>query len=203
MIASTMSTKRVRFSETVEEYEHEKANLPSLLTPIFVIHSALRPNECEPLDFSLPSTLLRTNSGPESMVLDEPACAPLHPEVHIRVLSADDTRGLCTVALPTPCTVGDVLTTLHHNLRQPEMREDLQQGTEWYHSRRVGTLAHHCAGLDKLTRIDVISAEATTGTRRVDLLRGKVLFAGITVPDPTEPHKWELLLNFAQRYAGP
>ncbi|KAJ6453780.1 hypothetical protein C8R45DRAFT_1038858 [Mycena sanguinolenta] len=202
-----MAPKRVRFSGTVEEYEHENEdppNPPSPLTPILVLHSALRPNECEPLDFSLPSTLLRTDSRLESMILDEPACAPApsNSEIHIRVPSPDGTRGLCTVALPTPCTVGDILTTLHNNLRQPhEAREGVEQDVQWYHSRRVATLADHCAGLDKPKQLDIISVEVTTGTRRVDLLRGQVLFAGIVVPDPTEPHRWELLLDFAQRYA--
>ncbi|KAF7341731.1 hypothetical protein MSAN_02071900 [Mycena sanguinolenta] len=203
----TMSTRRVRFSETVEEYEHEDENplnLPPPLTPILVPHSALRPNECEPLDFSLPSTLLRTDSRLDSTILDEPACALAYPEIHIRVPSSNGMRGLCTVALLTPCTVGDVLTALHNNLRQPpETREGVEQDVEWFHSRRVDTLASYCADLDKLTRLEIISTEAATGARRIDLLRGKVSFAGTTVPDPTEPHRWELLLDFAQRYAKP
>ncbi|KAJ7264535.1 hypothetical protein B0H12DRAFT_1230724 [Mycena haematopus] len=136
-----MSPRRVRFSETVDEFEHKSEVL--LNTPI--LHSSLRPNECEPLDFSLPSVLLRADPPLDLAVLNEPACAPLYPEVHIRVPSADGTRGLCIIALPIPCTVGDVLTTLHDNLRQPESSNGWENDLEWYHTRRVDTLPNYCA----------------------------------------------------------
>ncbi|KAF8153648.1 hypothetical protein K438DRAFT_1987451 [Mycena galopus ATCC 62051] len=190
-----MPTKQVRFSEIVDQYEDrtEPCNL----------HPALCPEGCIPgLDFSMPSVLFRANSRLESALLNMPAYTPPIDisEVQIRVLYAGGMRGLCTIAIPPISTVGDVLTTIHEKLRQPVLDVPAGENIDWYHSQRVKTLDAYCSALNKRARRDTNSMEAATGMRRLDLLRGKVLFAGIVVPDITEPHKWELILESCERY---
>ncbi|KAJ7921188.1 hypothetical protein B0H13DRAFT_161046 [Mycena leptocephala] len=161
---------------------------------------------CLSLDLSLPSAVFRADAQLDPALLNKPACAPPLSEVHIRVPSADGpgARGLCTLAVAhaprgAPVTVGDVLSALRDRLRQPEAITSADPDARRCHAKRVRTLNAYCAGLDVATRAETRRAEAAVGTRRVDCLRGKVLFAGITV----EPQRWQLHLEFSERYAQP
>jgi hypothetical protein len=208
-----MPPKHLRFSETVDEYEaHEVADpledvtAPALASTPIQLHPSLTPKQCLSLDLSLPSAVFRADAQLDPALLNKPACAPPLSEVHIRVPSADGAgaRGLCTLAVAhaprgAPVTVGDVLSALRDRLRQSEAIAGADPDVRRYHAQRVRTLDMYCVHLDAATRAETRRAEAAAGTRRVDRLRGKVIFAGISV----EPQRWQLHLEFSERYAQP
>ncbi|KAJ7851245.1 hypothetical protein B0H14DRAFT_829729 [Mycena olivaceomarginata] len=209
-MSKSVSPKCLRFNQTVEVYEHPETETesPSNAAPpratAPVLHSTLRPGECSPLDFSLPADVFIADPRLDNTLLTKSACTPPQREVYVRVPSANGPRGLCNIGVAhspaTECvTVGDVLTAIHNALRQKEV--SVEKDVRRHHERRVATLEQYCSALDKPTRAKIDLDEATGGTRRVDQLRGNVLFAGIIVPSPEVPSKWELRLEFSERYA--
>ncbi|KAF7354233.1 hypothetical protein MVEN_01111100 [Mycena venus] len=202
----TMASKNLRFNPDVDVYDEiyiaspalKASNGPGLTVP--VLDAALQPGRaCPPVDFSLPSAVFRADPHLDDALLGRPACQPPVYEVHIRVLSADGIHGLCNIAVVhnpryEPVTVGDVLSTIRDKLRQTEACAE--QDVRWYYAKRVETLDGYCSNLETNRK------ERTEGTRRVDRLRGNVLFTGIAVPSPAEPRKWQLQLAFSPRYAN-
>ncbi|KAJ7090959.1 hypothetical protein C8R43DRAFT_291671 [Mycena crocata] len=201
-VTNTASPKQLRFNPTVDEYE-EREDFDSgpesedALTP--VLHAALKPGECTPFDFSLPSSIFRAHPQLDPSLLDEPACTPPLTEVNIRIASVDSARGLCRIRVrhspeDESVTVGDVLTQIREALRRAEVIID--QDVAWPHAQRLATLEAYGVNVDPKTLREAKSSEEAAGTRLVDRLLGEVLFAGITV----EREYWQLHLQLSDRY---
>ncbi|KAJ7764244.1 hypothetical protein B0H16DRAFT_1526476 [Mycena metata] len=159
--------------------------------------AALTPHDpkCPKLDFSLPSSTFRDHKNLTREFLDVPAHTPTLHEVEIRILSADDLRGLCVFPVEHrnregrrdggAVTVGDVLTAIHRALREqyPSTDQDVLRAR----SRRISALPPSAQ-----------REEHALGPRRIDHLLGKVIFNGIVVPD--EPYTpWEVTLQYRSK----
>ncbi|KAJ7620631.1 hypothetical protein DFH06DRAFT_1105907, partial [Mycena polygramma] len=156
-------------------------------SPRVDIHSALTPSSALQLDLSVPSAVLRNN--PQlGLVLSEPACFPPLKTLDIRI-TAGLFRATVEVAKGSSgdVTVGDVLTTIHGVLRQ---RAACPEDSQPYVHRRIATVK------DSLGQ-DAIEAEIRFGSRKVDLLLGRTLFAGLTL---RSNNSWQLELETPLRY---
>lgn len=200
-----MPPKKLRFNPIVDECEERESDdaQPTIL------HSALRPGECLALDFSLPSSVFRADPRLDSALMSKPACSPPESLVTIRVASAHAPRGLCTFPVihnpeGEPVTVGDVLTTIRDKLRQLEATTD--RDVEVYHARRVRSVDAYLGDLDAATRRETRKTEEAAGPRRVDHLRGNVLFDGVVLKSArlprAEPDCWLVDLQPSSRYAA-
>ncbi|KAJ7624031.1 hypothetical protein DFH06DRAFT_1230266 [Mycena polygramma] len=189
------ASKHPRFGEAVAEYE------------VLELDAALSPKTCPELDFSLPTAVFST--AVDAQVLNKSALSPPQARVDVRVpLTADvGASGLCCVSVEhtprgAPVTVGDVLGTVHHQLRQLDhelpRRDANPREVERCRQQRVGTVDAFCRSLDAETRSAIVSKEQDARVRRVDRLCGRVLFAGLTEGDAGT---WQLNLRSAERYA--
>ncbi|KAJ7467372.1 hypothetical protein B0H11DRAFT_2046882 [Mycena galericulata] len=207
-----MAAKQLRFNSTVDEYEERDeskthwqttcdAGLASSLTPSLF----LRPGQCPAFDFSLPSSVFRADPRMDPAIMSQIACTPPQSRVIVRVASAHSTHGLCTFPVVHnpegyPVTVGDVLSTIRDKLRQLEATTD--PDAEWYHARRVDTVAEYLGTLDEPTRWETKRVEEASGTRRVDRLLGNVVFDGVVLKLTSgEPDCWLVDLQACPRYA--
>ncbi|KAJ7161737.1 hypothetical protein C8R46DRAFT_352149 [Mycena filopes] len=167
-------------------FEKEVVILEEVLIPDDTLDPALRPQECVELDFSLPSSAFAPGepAALPAEILDRPAHSSLITRVLIRIPSARGGRGLCSFhvvhdgsAAQEPVTVGDVLTAIHRRLREAEPSNDPE-------------VLKFCA--DRIAQSAQPETERAFGTRRIDHLLGKVLFAGIVIPPQQEPWHVEL-----------
>ncbi|KAJ7644467.1 hypothetical protein FB45DRAFT_1053224 [Roridomyces roridus] len=143
---------------------------------------------------------------------------PPQTQITIRIAAVGSSRGLCVLGISSRnrqgeadfITVGDVLTTIHDTLRQQLSLQEADSAArgadvQRYRVHRVSTVDTYleASHLDPGTCRDVKRAEVITGVRRVDLLRGAVMFDGIVVKSksPGKPEMWLVGLTPAERYA--
>ncbi|KAJ6472361.1 hypothetical protein C8R47DRAFT_1077007 [Mycena vitilis] len=194
--ADSAASKHPRFSETVVEHE------------VLELDAALSPKTCPEVDFSLPTTVFST--AVDAQVLNKSALTPPQARMDVRVpLTADvGASGLCCVSVEhtprgAPVTVGDVLGTVHHQLRQLDpTRDERAKEVERCRQQRVGNVDTFCRSLDAEARSAIVSKEQDARVRRVDRLCGRVMFAGLTVGEG-DAGLWQLNLKSAERYAAP
>ncbi|KAJ7605785.1 hypothetical protein FB45DRAFT_1140821 [Roridomyces roridus] len=190
--------KKLRFNSMVDEISEVDGNSPTTLSP------ALRTGTCLPLDFSLPSAVFRADHRLDNVLLEKPACIPTRTHATISVSSAHSAEELCTFDVVhkvqgEPITVGDVLSCIHENLRQPEpssFEPPAEGDIEWFHARRVRTLGGFLDHLDPVVRRDARDAERDAGVRLVDWFCGDVRFNGVVVRSDL----WEVVLGPEERY---
>ncbi|KAK7036222.1 hypothetical protein R3P38DRAFT_2911049 [Favolaschia claudopus] len=180
-------------------------------------HSTLDPaltaKGCLSLDFSLPAAIVKEHFKLDDDVLNRAASQPHAARLCVRVPYPTGSRGLCIVDI-RPCvperryvSVGDVLTQVHKKLRDPPDGDAAKEdGLPDVFEKRVRffeTYAYASGAPDPSVSV---RAERAGGVRRVDCLRGKVVFAGLTYKTEvfeanTRVEIWQLDLDLAPRYA--
>ncbi|KAJ7683781.1 hypothetical protein B0H17DRAFT_27157 [Mycena rosella] len=202
----TMTPKQLRFDSTVDEYEERDTADPPSPASGLVIDRSLRPRECSPFDFSLPSPFFTADPRLDADLRDTPACSPPLKQVIVRI-SSHTKYGPCKFPVnPDPerpqvpvVTVGDVITEIQWQLRQVLASSD--SGVRWYRQRRAQTVENYAQNVDQRTKEQARDQELRAETRVVDHLLGKVLFAGLEMRSSAEPHVWSLKLDSSPRYS--